>query len=136
MTNHYLSTLIWRLPPVLIIHLKRFQLSANGYIKIQSNVEYPITDLDLYDYLVTEKVKIGKADLSYWELLGGKYDSCKKDHYRKSSLSLSSLSKEEIEWRHFEETHQSNVSFLIRWSFIHSQYQRNAVLVLNMIYMV
>ena len=51
MTNHYLSTLIWRLPPVLIIHLKRFQLSANGYIKIQSNVEYPITDLDLYDYL-------------------------------------------------------------------------------------
>ena len=45
MTNHYLSTLIWRLPPILIIHLKRFQLSANGYIKIQSNVEYPITDL-------------------------------------------------------------------------------------------
>lgn len=87
-------------------------MSTNGYIKIQSNVEYPINDLDLYDFLVTEKVKIGKADLTYWELLGGKYDSCRKERYSKSSLSLSSLSKEETDWRNFEEAHPTNVSIL------------------------
>ena len=38
---------IWKLPPVLIIHLKRFVYSGLWRDKIQTNVSYPITGLDL-----------------------------------------------------------------------------------------
>lgn len=106
-TNHYLSTHIWRAPPILIIHLKRFQLSTHGYIKIQSNVEYPVTDLDLADFLVNERVEVGKADTHVWELLGGKKNqSTENDSTIQSS---NTISKEEEEWKAFEEKYPVTV---------------------------
>eukprot|EP00088_Acartia_fossae_P020500 TRINITY_DN22079_c0_g2_i3.p1 TRINITY_DN22079_c0_g2~~TRINITY_DN22079_c0_g2_i3.p1 ORF type:complete len:592 (+),score=155.44 TRINITY_DN22079_c0_g2_i3:376-2151(+) len=42
---------IWRLPPILIIHLKRFQCVNNKWIKSHKIVDFPITGLDFTDYL-------------------------------------------------------------------------------------
>ncbi|KNC85019.1 hypothetical protein SARC_02774 [Sphaeroforma arctica JP610] len=44
---------IWRLPPVLLIHFKRFQSDAfgNSRAKINTMVDFPIGNLDLSSYL-------------------------------------------------------------------------------------
>jgi len=42
---------IWRLPPVLIVHLKRFQCVNNKWIKSHKIVDFPINGLDFTDYL-------------------------------------------------------------------------------------
>ncbi|XP_053617515.1 ubiquitin carboxyl-terminal hydrolase 32 isoform X2 [Plodia interpunctella] len=44
---------IWRLPAVLIIHLKRFQYVNNKWIKSQKVVNFPFTDFDPTDYLAS-----------------------------------------------------------------------------------
>ena len=42
---------IWRLPPILIIHLKRFQCVNNRWIKSHKIVDFPLTHLDPTAYL-------------------------------------------------------------------------------------
>ena len=42
---------IWRLPPILIIHLKRFQNVNSRWIKSHKIVDFPLTNLDPTDYL-------------------------------------------------------------------------------------
>lgn len=81
-TNHYHAMCIWRPPPILIIHLKRFKLTPSGFIKLKSNVEYPLKDLDIADYMGREKPVIPEADLRYWEMLGGKREKKEKEKKR------------------------------------------------------
>ncbi|GMS80153.1 hypothetical protein PENTCL1PPCAC_2328 [Pristionchus entomophagus] len=45
------TTKLWRLPPVLVIHLKRFSYQGGGYVKNQIDVSFPLNDLDLRQYL-------------------------------------------------------------------------------------
>ena len=78
-TNHYHAMCIWRPPPILIIHLKRFKFTTSGFIKLKSNVEYPLKDLDLAEYMGKEKPVIPEADLRYWKALGGKYEEKKEE---------------------------------------------------------
>lgn len=42
---------IWKLPPLLIIHLKRFKYEGVWRDKINSYVDFPINDLDLKRFL-------------------------------------------------------------------------------------
>lgn len=42
---------IWRLPPILIIHLKRFQYTTHSRRKLHKLVRFPIDDLDLSPYV-------------------------------------------------------------------------------------
>jgi ubiquitin C-terminal hydrolase len=42
------KTLFWKTPKILVIHIKRFGISAQ---KITTNVNYPIKDLDLSNYI-------------------------------------------------------------------------------------
>lgn len=42
---------IWRLPPILIVHLKRFQCVNNKWIKSHKIVDFPFSGLDLTKYL-------------------------------------------------------------------------------------
>lgn len=42
---------IWKLPSILIVHLKRFEFTANKYGKINDYVDFPIDDLDLTPYV-------------------------------------------------------------------------------------
>uniref|UniRef100_A0A6B2LH68 ubiquitinyl hydrolase 1 n=1 Tax=Arcella intermedia TaxID=1963864 RepID=A0A6B2LH68_9EUKA len=42
---------LWKLPPVLIIHLKRFEQVGNKLCKIDKLVQFPIDTLDLSQYI-------------------------------------------------------------------------------------
>ncbi|XP_042906047.1 ubiquitin carboxyl-terminal hydrolase 32 isoform X2 [Parasteatoda tepidariorum] len=42
---------IWRLPPILIVHLKRFQLLHGRWVKSHKIVQFPFEDFDPTDYL-------------------------------------------------------------------------------------
>ncbi|XP_052751885.1 ubiquitin carboxyl-terminal hydrolase 32 [Galleria mellonella] len=44
---------IWRAPPILIIHLKRFQYMNNKWIKSQKVVNFPFQDLEPTEYLAS-----------------------------------------------------------------------------------
>lgn len=44
---------IWKLPPLLIIHLKRFQYVAGRWIKSKKVVRFPFTQFDPTDYLAS-----------------------------------------------------------------------------------
>ncbi|CAF0916885.1 unnamed protein product, partial [Brachionus calyciflorus] len=54
---------IWKLPPLLIIHLKRFKYEGVWRDKIVSNVDYPIENLNLNKYLSGPNMK--KLDYTY-----------------------------------------------------------------------
>jgi len=57
--NHQPSTKkfdLWSLPPVLVVHLKRFSYSRTMRDKIDTQVEFPLTDLDMSNYLINKKV--------------------------------------------------------------------------------
>lgn len=44
---------LWRVPNILVIHLKRFQAGSWGYReKLNSFVDFPLTELDLSDYVL------------------------------------------------------------------------------------
>ena len=42
---------IWKLPPILIVHLKRFEFTKSRAGKIKDPVEFPLTNLDLKPYV-------------------------------------------------------------------------------------
>ncbi|ELT99007.1 hypothetical protein CAPTEDRAFT_129894 [Capitella teleta] len=44
---------IWRLPPILIIHLKRFQFHNGRWVKSQKIVKFPVRKFDPANYVVT-----------------------------------------------------------------------------------
>lgn len=66
---------IWKLPPILVVHLKRFQFgrSAFGGRKLEDEVRFPIEDWDVAPWLVP-----GSPDL-----LGGQthYELCAVSHH-------------------------------------------------------
>ena len=42
---------LWRLPPVLIVQLKRFRFDRTSRRKLNNQIDFPMEDLDLFDYL-------------------------------------------------------------------------------------
>lgn len=42
---------IWKLPPILIVHLKRFEFTKSRAGKIKDLVEFPLTNLDIKPYV-------------------------------------------------------------------------------------
>ena len=67
-------------------------------------MEYPITDLDIADFIANERLEPGEADLKYWEMLGGKRTSEKK----KEKLTEEEQ-EEEAKWVEFEKQYPFNV---------------------------
>lgn len=51
---------IWRLPDILVIHLKRFSFKGSVH-KINSLVEFPVTGLDLSYFMINSKKKTGET---------------------------------------------------------------------------
>lgn len=45
------SFTLWRLPPVLVVQLKRFQFDHVSRRKLNNHIDFPFEGLDLYDYL-------------------------------------------------------------------------------------
>ncbi|CAL4132443.1 unnamed protein product, partial [Meganyctiphanes norvegica] len=57
---------IWRLPPILIVHLKRFQFVGNKWIKSQKIVDFPLREFDPTEYLASvprQTIHLHRAEL-------------------------------------------------------------------------
>jgi hypothetical protein len=57
--NSKKTTTIWKLPDQLIIHFKRFSYGGDFADKVTTPVKFPLTDLDLSQYVVHEEGKEG-----------------------------------------------------------------------------
>lgn len=51
------SFMLWRLPPVLIVQLKRFQFDRTSRRKLNNRIDFPLTDLDLTNYIAPTRFK-------------------------------------------------------------------------------
>ena len=46
---------LWRLPPVLVVHLKRFQFDSTNRRKLTNKVDFPLDGLDLKRYIASTR---------------------------------------------------------------------------------
>jgi ubiquitin carboxyl-terminal hydrolase 8 len=59
---------IWRLPPLLIIHLKRFNYSGMWRNKLTTKVDYPIDNLNLDDFVLNNNNKMSEKSKNSYHL--------------------------------------------------------------------
>ncbi|KAM6352128.1 ubiquitin carboxyl-terminal hydrolase 8 isoform 2-T2 [Alca torda] len=97
---------IWKLPPVLLVHLKRFSYDGRWKQKLQTSVDFPLETLDLSQYVIGPKTNLKRYNLfsvsnHYGGLDGGHYTAyCKNaskqrwfkfDDHEVSEISSSSV---------------------------------------------
>ncbi|KAL8019705.1 putative peptidase C19, ubiquitin-specific peptidase, DUSP domain, EF-hand domain pair [Plasmopara halstedii] len=85
---------IWRLPPLLVIHLKRFCFTQVSRRKLHHLVDFPLRGLQFGDFVARKRDPRGQiSGLEYWLFLGGKLRVNAND--RKSELLLSSCNSKQ-----------------------------------------
>uniref|UniRef100_A0A8C6TWG1 Ubiquitin carboxyl-terminal hydrolase n=1 Tax=Neogobius melanostomus TaxID=47308 RepID=A0A8C6TWG1_9GOBI len=97
---------IWKVPPIVLVHLKRFSYEGRWKQKLQTSVDFPLDSLDLCQYMIGPKQNLKKYSLygvsnHYGGLDGGHYTAyCKNavkqrwfkfDDHEVSELSTSSV---------------------------------------------
>uniref|UniRef100_A0A9J8DLM9 Ubiquitin carboxyl-terminal hydrolase n=1 Tax=Cyprinus carpio carpio TaxID=630221 RepID=A0A9J8DLM9_CYPCA len=97
---------IWKVPPILLVHLKRFKYDGRWREKLQTLVDFPLDNLDLSQYVIGPKHTLKKYNLyavsnHYGGLDGGHYTAyCKNplkqrwfkfDDHEVSDVSASSV---------------------------------------------
>ncbi|KAJ8458085.1 hypothetical protein OPV22_031011 [Ensete ventricosum] len=94
---------LWRLPEVLVIHLKRFSFSRSTKHKLETFVNFPIHDLDLTNYVAHKK----GSQRQIYELyaLSNHYGSMASGHYTAHIKLL-----DEIRWYNFDDSHISPIN--------------------------
>ncbi|CAF3885372.1 unnamed protein product [Adineta steineri] len=125
---------VWRLPPILIIHLKRFKYnhcssSLGGYIsssreKLDTTVKYPVHNLNMAPYcssIPEENPESNDLSQSRYDLYGivNHRGSAWFGHYTSYArlLANNDSAKTEIGWRNFDDERVSsltNVKDLVR----------------------
>ncbi|KAJ8249375.1 hypothetical protein GJAV_G00234100 [Gymnothorax javanicus] len=74
---------IWKVPPILLVHLKRFSYEGRWKQKLQTSVDFPLENLDLGQYVIGPKLGLKRYHLfavsnHYGGLDGGHYTAyCK-----------------------------------------------------------
>uniref|UniRef100_A0A8C9VLJ9 Ubiquitin carboxyl-terminal hydrolase n=1 Tax=Scleropages formosus TaxID=113540 RepID=A0A8C9VLJ9_SCLFO len=74
---------IWKVPPILLVHLKRFSYEGRWKQKLQTAVDFPLENLDLTQYVIGPRHNLKKYNLigvsnHYGGLDGGHYTAyCK-----------------------------------------------------------
>ncbi|XP_053722235.1 ubiquitin carboxyl-terminal hydrolase 8 isoform X1 [Synchiropus splendidus] len=74
---------IWKVPPILLVHLKRFSYEGRWKQKLQTTVDFPLDCLDLTQYVIGPKQNLKRYNLygvsnHYGGLDGGHYTAyCK-----------------------------------------------------------
>ncbi|KAE9305946.1 hypothetical protein PR003_g21359 [Phytophthora rubi] len=64
---------LWRLPPLLVIHLKRFCFTQVSRRKLHHLVDFPLRGLQFDDFVARKREPHGRlSGLEYWLFLGGK----------------------------------------------------------------
>ncbi|XP_035252166.1 ubiquitin carboxyl-terminal hydrolase 8-like isoform X1 [Anguilla anguilla] len=69
---------IWKVPPILLVHLKRFSYEGRWKQKLQTSVDFPLDNLDLGQYVIGPKHSLKRYHLyavsnHYGGLDGGHY---------------------------------------------------------------
>ncbi|KAI1905468.1 hypothetical protein AGOR_G00016510 [Albula goreensis] len=87
---------LWSLPPVLVVHLKRFSYSRYMRDKLDSLVDFPLTDLDMTEFLINPNAGPCTYDLiavsnHYGGMGGGHYTAFAK-------------SKDDGKWYYFDDS--------------------------------
>ncbi|XP_041706148.2 LOW QUALITY PROTEIN: ubiquitin carboxyl-terminal hydrolase 8-like [Coregonus clupeaformis] len=54
---------IWKVPPILVVYLLRLTCDGRGMRKLQSNVDFPLENLDLTQYVIGPKQRLKKYNL-------------------------------------------------------------------------
>uniref|UniRef100_A0A1D1YQS4 Ubiquitin carboxyl-terminal hydrolase n=3 Tax=Anthurium amnicola TaxID=1678845 RepID=A0A1D1YQS4_9ARAE len=94
---------LWRLPEVLVIHLKRFSYSRSNKHKLETFVNFPIHDFDLTNYVANKH----SSQRQLYELyaLSNHYGSMASGHYTAHIKLL-----EENRWYNFDDSHISPIN--------------------------
>uniref|UniRef100_A0AAR2LWX4 Ubiquitin carboxyl-terminal hydrolase 15 n=1 Tax=Pygocentrus nattereri TaxID=42514 RepID=A0AAR2LWX4_PYGNA len=93
---------LWSLPPVLVVHLKRFSYSRYMRDKLDSLVDFPLRDLDMSEFLINPNAGPCRYDLiavsnHYGGMGGGHYTAYAKN-------------KDDGKWYNFDDSIVSPVS--------------------------
>ncbi|CAK7332065.1 unnamed protein product [Dovyalis caffra] len=70
---------LWRLPEILVIHLKRFSYTRSAKNKLETYVDFPIDDLDLSTYLSYKNGQLSHRYMLY--AISNHYGSMGGGHY-------------------------------------------------------
>ncbi|KAB5574591.1 hypothetical protein PHYPO_G00210710 [Pangasianodon hypophthalmus] len=54
---------IWKIPPILLVHLKRFWYEGRWKQKLQTSVDFPLENLDLSQYVIGPKSNLKRYNL-------------------------------------------------------------------------
>ncbi|XP_058199784.1 ubiquitin carboxyl-terminal hydrolase 5 isoform X1 [Rhododendron vialii] len=94
---------LWRLPEVLVIHLKRFSYSRSMKHKLETFVNFPIHDFDLTNYIANKN----NASRQLYELyaLTNHYGGMGSGHYTAHIKLL-----DENRWYNFDDSHISPIN--------------------------
>ncbi|KAM7257841.1 hypothetical protein ACFE04_013582 [Oxalis oulophora] len=94
---------LWRLPEVLVIHLKRFSYSRSTKHKLETFVNFPIHDFDLTNYIANKN----NSQRQLYELyaLTNHYGGMGSGHYTAYIKLL-----DENRWYNFDDTHISPIN--------------------------
>ncbi|GCC34897.1 ubiquitin carboxyl-terminal hydrolase 15-like isoform X1 [Chiloscyllium punctatum] len=91
---------LWSLPPVLVVHLKRFSYSRYWRDKLDTLVDFPISDLDMSEFLINPNA--GRCEYNliavsnhYGGMGGGHYTAFAKN-------------KDDNKWYYFDDTSVSS----------------------------
>ena len=92
---------IWKLPMILLIHLKRFQFDGCRHRKITSAVDFPLNQFDMRDYVqgpnTNQKFNLYAVSNHYGTMEGGHYTAYCKNPTAKS-------------WHKFDDHEVSSIS--------------------------
>ncbi|CAN9508279.1 unnamed protein product [Ophioblennius macclurei] len=97
---------LWSLPPVLVVHLKRFSYSRYMRDKLDSLVDFPLRDLDMSEFLINPNAGPCRYDLiavsnHYGGMGGGHYTAYSKNKdddkwYNYDDSSVSPANEDQI----------------------------------------
>lgn len=94
---------LWRLPEVLVIHLKRFSYSRSMKHKLETFVNFPIHDFDLTNYIANKNNS--RRQLYELYALTNHYGSMGSGHYT-AHIKL----VDENRWYNFDDSHISPIT--------------------------
>lgn len=112
---------IWRLPPILIVHLKRFKYNQYQSIsyqshsreKIETNVIFPIQDLDMSPYCSSISMDSNDSSKTHYDLFGiiNHRGTAWFGHYTADArlLGFNDPAQNEMDWRHFDDSRVTTV---------------------------
>ncbi|XP_026448534.1 ubiquitin carboxyl-terminal hydrolase 5-like isoform X1 [Papaver somniferum] len=96
---------LWRLPEVLVIHLKRFSYSRSMKHKLETFVNFPIHDFDLTNYVAHKSSS--KRQLYELYALSNHYGGMGSGHYT-AHIKMQLL--DENRWYSFDDSHISPIN--------------------------